>query len=152
MIKLYGTILALLIILSSCGSACASEPLHPECNNIKTHIDINGKSAYQHIYVEKGKNKTIKAELYTDGSFLGADRPLPHEELIWYTLDMNNHCKLMSTNFRSTNILGNSYQTFETGQLEKGDYAITLYYPGGEYYTFRERYISSSKSIIISVV
>ena len=152
MMKLYGIILVLAIILSSCGGVYASEPLHPECNNIQTHIDINGKSAYQHIYVEKGKNKTIKAELYTDGSFFGADRPLPHEELIWYALDVSNHYKLMSTTYRSTNMFGNSYQTFETGQLEKGDYALTLYYGGGQYYTFRERYISSSKSIIISVV
>ena len=152
MMKLYGIILVLAIILSSCGSICASEPLHPECNNIQTHIDINGKSAYQHIYVEKGKNKTIKAELYTDGSFFGADRPLPHEELIWYGFDVSNHYKLMSTTYRYTNMFGNSYQTFETGQLEKGDYVISLYYRGGQYYTFRERYISSSKAIIISVV
>jgi hypothetical protein len=141
-----------LIILSSCGSVCASEPLHPEYNNIQTHIDINGKSAYQHIYIEKGKNKNIKAELYTDGSFFGADRPLPHEELIWYTFDATNHYKLMSTNFRYTNMFGNSYQTFQTGQLEKGDYVVSLYYRGGQYYTFRERYHSSCKAIIITVV
>jgi hypothetical protein len=149
MIKLYGTILALLIILSSCGSVCAFEPLHPNCNEVPTHIDIGGKSAYQHIYIEKGKNKNIKAELYTDGSLFGIDRPLTNEELIWFAYD--NHNNLMSTNYRCTDMFGNSYQTFETGQLEKGDYVVSLYYRGGQYYNFRERYLSSSKSMIITV-
>ena len=150
MMKLYGTILVLLIIFSSCGSVCAEiDP--PENSNIQTHIDIYDKSTYQHVYIPKGKNWNIKAELWADKACFGHDKPLTHEELIWYTLDMKDHCNIISTNYRSTNMFGNSYQTFKTSQLEKGNYAITIYYGGGQSDLLAQRYISSSKSIIISV-
>jgi hypothetical protein len=103
------------------------------------------------VYIQKGKNLKVKAELWVEGPFFGHDKPLIHEKLIWYVVDIKNHYKLMSTNIRSTDMFGNSYQTFKTGDLEEGDYAIEISYSGGQYDTFRESYYSSEKSIIITV-
>ena len=152
MMKLYGTILVLLIILSSCGSVCASNQANIEYNYIQTHIDINGKSTYEHINLEKGKNMTIKAELWADKSFFGHKKPIAHESLIVCIFYINDHYKLMSSSLLYTNLYGNAYQSFKTGQLEKGDYAITIFYGGGEYDLFHESYNSSSKALIISVI
>ena len=152
MMKLYGTILVLLIILSSCGSVCASNPVHHEYNYIQTHIDINGKSTYEHINLEKGKNMTIKAELWADKSCFGHNKPIAHDSLIVCIFYKDDHYKLMSSSLLLTNLYGNAYQSFQTGQLEKGDYVITVFYGGGEYDLFQESYNSSSKAITISVI
>lgn len=150
--NLYGTILVLLIILSSCGSVCASNPVHHDYNDIQTHIDINGKSTYEHVYIEKGKNMTIKFELWADKSFFGHDKPIAHDSLTVGIYNVNDHYKLMSSSLPCTNTYGNAYQSFKTGQLEKGDYAVTVFYMGGEYDLFQERYGSCSKAITISVI
>ena len=152
MMKLYGTIVVLLIILSSCGSVFASNPLDIDYNYIQTHIDINGKSTYEHVNLEKGKNMTIKAELWADKSFFGHNKPIAHDSLDLCIFYKDDHYKLMSTSILYTNLYGNAYQSFQTGQLEKGDYAITIFYGGGEYDLFQESYNSSSKALTISVI
>lgn len=131
MMKIYRLFLLILIILSSCGSVCA-ERVHSRPHNFQTHIDINDKCVYQHVYIQKGKNLKVKAELWAEKTIFGHDEPLAHENLIWFVTNINDDYKLMSTDMRSTDMFGNSYQTFKTGELEKGDYAIAVNYLGGQ--------------------
>jgi hypothetical protein len=151
--KFYRLFLLILIILSSCGSVCAAEPVHPLPPTFYTHIDLNDKCGAQKVDIQKGKNLMIKAELWGEksGTIFGHDEFLAHEKLIWFVFDINNHYKMISTNIRYTNMFGNSYQSFRTENLQKGKYGVTVNYFGGESYFLRDFYESSSAGIEIDV-
>jgi hypothetical protein len=151
--KFYSLFLLTLIILSSCGSVCA-ERVIPNPPTFSTHIDINDKCGVQKVYIPKGKNLELKAELWAEksGSVFKHNEYLAHEKLLWFVFRIDDHhYQVISTKMRTTNMFGNSYQRFQTGQLEKGKYEVCVNYFGGSSYFLRYVYNGSSQGIEINV-
>ena len=152
--KLYRLFVLVLVILSFSSNAYAVDIIHPPGITYATHIDINDKCGVQHLFIQKGKSKEIKAELWGEksGTISKHNEILIHEKLNWIVLRIDNHhYNLLSDNIRYTNMLGNSYQTFNTKNLEKGEYELIVNYYGGESSVWGVVYNRSGQSISITV-